>query len=120
MKSALKPESYDIRRVWAEEDTQPKTGINVEDEELAALSSMGGWSRLKDHIQSLKDGLDKRLSQSVLESLGDAQVKTDAVFSVLGKELLNSIIGKVESSREIVEQLNYEREQREKNKRGGQ
>lgn len=110
---ALKPVTYeDIRSVWTEK--QPDYEIDEEDEHISALSQMKGWQILKAHIENLKSGLDKRLSQSVLNSLGDSQIKTDALFSVLGKELLNSIISKVEDSALEVERIENERERRAK------
>ncbi len=118
MKGVLKPEVYeDIREVWRVEKDK-KLPIDEEDSHLSALSESRGWAILKEHIENLKVGLDKRLSESVLKSLGDSQIKTDALFSVLGKELLNSIITKVEDSAEEVERITNEREQQEKNKRG--
>jgi hypothetical protein len=115
-KGALKPAFYeDIRTVWKGKE---KTSI-IEDEDahLSSLSQLAGWHVLKKHIESLKVGLDKRLSESVLNSLGDAQIKTDALFAVLGKELLDSIVAKVEDSAEVVEKLTDEQQRIEKRRR---
>jgi hypothetical protein len=105
MKGALKPLSS-IRDIWAvrDEDLAKKTGIDVEDAKLAALSISPGWEILKEHIEGLKDNLDKRLTESVLGTLGDKQVGQDVMFAVLGKELLTSIINKVEDSAEQVDE----------------
>jgi hypothetical protein len=105
---ALKPEVYeDVRSVWqrkASEDAKKK-GVDVEDDALATLSQLEGWEILKEHIENLKKGLDQRLAEAVLKSLGDAQIKTDAVFAVLGKELLDSVIHRVEDSRLVVDEI---------------
>lgn len=109
---ALRPESYDdVRNVWRQKEAE-QTGIDVDDQKLHNLSQTEGWYLLKQHIDNLKIGLDKRLSQSVLNSLGDAQIKIDAVFTVLGKELLDSIITKVEDSALVVEEIQNEQRQK--------
>lgn len=104
--SILRPTLESVRSVWDEnkpEDTSPK--IDAEDQLLSQLSKQAGWKILKEHIQGLKDGLDKRLAESVLQSLGKDQIQTDAVFAVLGKELLTSIVNKVEDSAEQVDEI---------------
>lgn len=102
---ALKPQAYDdVRAVWMDKEEQ-KTGIDREDQYYATLSNSRGWKQLKKHIESLKTGLDKRLAESVLKSLSDQQIKNDALFSVLGKELLDSIVNRVEDSALVVEEL---------------
>jgi len=106
MKGALKPVG-DIRSVWedrAKIDAKKK-GIDVDDAKLTALSGTAGWGILKEHMEVLKNGLDKRLSESVLGNLGETQIKNDVLFAVLGKELLNSIINKVEDSVEEVNDI---------------
>lgn len=114
MRQALHPVYYeDIRSVWNGQK-ETVTAVEDEDQHLSSLSNMKGWQILKAHIDSLKQGLDKRLSQSVLQSLGDSQIKTDALFAVLGKELLNSIISKVEDSALEVERIEHERERQAK------
>lgn len=108
MDGALRPSSIDdIRGIWQkrEEEEAEKIGIDLEDQAFATLSMSRGWKFLKKHIDSLKIGLDKRLSESVLKSLGDSQIKTDALFAVLGKDLLDSIISKVEDTALVVEEL---------------
>lgn len=105
---ALKPNLYDdIRAVWSAKEIEEveSQGIDLEDQIYATLSNSRGWKHLKKHIESLKDGLDKRLAESVLKSLGADQIKNDALFSVLGKELLNSIINKVEDSALVVDEI---------------
>lgn len=106
MKGALKPIA-DIRSIWEEKDKADadRVGVDVEDAKLSALSKSAGWVILKEHMEGLKDGLDKRLAESVLDSMGDKQVKSDIMFAVLGKELLNSIINKVEDSAEEVNEI---------------
>lgn len=100
--TVLKPLAIDdVREVWSEN----KTKVDPEDQSLETLSRSRGWKVLKKHIDTLKDGLDARLSESVLKSLGDAQIKNDALFAVLGKDLLNSIISKVESTALAVEDI---------------
>lgn len=105
MKGALKPIG-DVRDIWLQKDEEMerKTGIDPEDAKLAALATTQGWKVLKEHIQSLSEGLDTRLSESVLGGLTDEQIRKDALFAVLGKELLKSIINKVEDSREHVDE----------------
>ena len=70
---------------------------------------MPGWTVLKKYLDNLKAGLDKRLAESVLASLTDAQIKNDALFSVLGKELLESIKNKVDDTSLAVEEILNER-----------
>lgn len=102
---ALKPEAYeDLRAVW-KPDVDKSTGIDLEDQAYATLSNSRGWKFMKQHLYSLKSGLDKRLAESVLKGLSDTQIKNDALFSVLGKELIDSIINKVEDASEVVEAL---------------
>lgn len=104
MVGALKPASYDdIRGVW--DPKEDKDGVDIDDQSFLTLSNSRGWRNLRKHIDSLKDGLDKRLSQSVLNSLSDDQIKKDALFAVLGKDLLNSIIDKVEGTALAVEDI---------------
>lgn len=108
-KGALKPEPYaEVREIWNQRNKEvEKQGvIDPEDQELYAVSTLPGWTRLKTHIDSLKKGLDKRLSEAVLGGLSDEQIRRDATFSVLGKELLDSIINKVEDSALVVEEIN--------------
>lgn len=115
-KGALRPEVYeDVRDIWRTKEAE-KTGIDVDDQRLHNLSMTEGWYLLKQHIDNLKIGLDKRLSQSVLNSLGDAQIKTDAVFTVLGKELLDSIITKVEDSASVVEEIQNDKRRQTESK----
>jgi len=103
--SALKPTSYDdVRAVWAP-DVEKKTGIDLEDQAYATLENSRGWKFLRQYLNTLKTGLDKRLAESVLKGLSDAQIKNDALFSVLGKELIDSIINKVEDASEVVESI---------------
>jgi len=112
-KGILRPVSYDdTRALWRGNETE-ETGIAPEDKGLHELAQMSGWKTLHEHINNLMIGLDKRLSEAVLGGLGDEQIKRDATFSVLGKELLNSIINKVEDSSLVVEELEYERNERE-------
>lgn len=102
---ALKPQAYDdVRAIWKPE-VDKTTGIDVEDQTYATLANSRGWKLLCKHLNTLKIGLDKRLAESVLKGLPDAQIKNDALFSVLGKELIDSIINKVEDSSEVVESL---------------
>jgi len=113
LKGILKPEAYhDVREVWAmkKEDEALKKGIDPEDIKLTTLYHTEGWTTLKTHINNLKIGLDKRLAESVIGSLSDAQIKNDALFSVLGKELLDSIINKVEDSALLVQDIENETE----------
>ena len=112
MQGALRPEAHeDIRSLWMKrkEEQATKVGVDPEDAALEALTKMDGWDILKRHIENLKIGLDKRLAESVLSSLGDNQIKKDALFAVLGKELLDSIINKVEDSALIVDDIVNER-----------
>lgn len=103
---ALKPTSMsDVRSIWDENKPETKKEADVEDQLLSQLAKQAGWEILKDHIVGLKEGLDKRLAESVLGSLSNDQIKTDAVFAVLGKELLSSIINKVEDSVEEVNEI---------------
>lgn len=109
---ALRPQSYeDIRSVWQSkrEDEALSKGADPEDVSFATLANMEGWKNLKAHINSLKMGLDKRLAESVLSSLGDEQIKRDAVFAVLGKELLDSIVNRVEDSALAIREIEDER-----------
>lgn len=102
---ALKPQAYDdLRAIWTPE-VDKKTGIDMEDQVYATLANSRGWKQLCKHLNTLKIGLDKRLAESVLKGLPDAQIKNDALFSVLGKELIDSIINKVEDSSSVVEEL---------------
>jgi len=102
---ALKPEAYDdVRAIW-HPDVEKKTGIDLEDQAYASLANSRGWKFLHQYLNTLKIGLDKRLAESVLKGLSDAQIKNDALFAVLGKELIDSIINKVEDSSEVVESI---------------
>lgn len=107
MQGALKPTSLtDVRSLWDEnKPSETKRTADVDDQLLHALSKQAGWELLKEHIEGLKDGLDKRLAESVLSSLSHDQIKNDAIFCVLGKELLNSIINKVQDSAEEVDEI---------------
>lgn len=118
MKGALRPEALGVVDAWRIDEVSKKTGVNVEDETYANLASHAGWKQLKEFMESMKDSLDRRLSQSVLSGL-DAEIRKDALFCVLGKDLLNSIIHRVEDSREVVDQINNEREQQRKKGNGG-
>lgn len=103
--SALKPTSYDdVRAVWTP-DEEKKTGIDLEDQAYATLENSRGWKFLKQYLNTLKEGLDKRLAQSVLNGLTDAQIKNDALFAVLGKEMIDSIVNKVEDASEVVDTI---------------
>jgi len=105
---ALKPQHYeDIQDIWRKKDQEKgkESGIDPEDQQLHTLYGMPGWQTLKAHIDNMKAGLDTRLAEAVLKSLGAEQIKTDALFCVLGKELLNSIVHKVEDSALVVEQI---------------
>lgn len=106
--SALKPSSIDeTMHIWKRESDEGITDDPVDSSEqaLEVLSRSRGWKVLKKHIDILKEGLDRRLSESVLKSLGDAQIKNDALFAVLGKDLLNSIVSKVETTAEAVRDI---------------
>lgn len=105
--SALKPSAIDETiHIWRDEEgINPHEPVDVDDAAFEVLSRSRGWKRLKQHIEILKQGLDSRLSESVLKSLGDAQIKNDALFSVLGKDLLNSIISKVEDTALAVREI---------------
>jgi len=107
-KGSLKPQAYDdIREIWKRKDLDDaeKSGVDPEDQKIFALAGMPGWEVLRAHIDNMKIGLDKRLSEAVLGGLSDDQIKRDATFSVLGKELLDSIINKVEDSALVVEDI---------------
>lgn len=104
--SILKPTLESVRSVWDENKPEDRTPrADEEDQLISQLSKQAGWRLLKEHILGLKDGLDKRLAESVLQSLGNDQIKTDAIFAVMGKELLTSIINKVEDSAEQVDEI---------------
>lgn len=105
--SVLKPSSIDETiHIWKREsDEGIDDPVDSSEQALEVLSRSKGWKVLKKHIDILKEGLDKRLSESVLKSLGDAQIKNDALFAVLGKDLLNSIVSKVEATAEAVRDI---------------
>lgn len=110
--SALKPNTYEsISKVWdvADEKEADKTGIDKEDKSYASMAESRGWAALKEYIESLKSGLDARLAESVLKSLSGDQIKNDALFSVLGKELLNKIVNKVEDAALTVQEIEHDR-----------
>jgi hypothetical protein len=99
----LKPVAVDtVMDIWHEKKDKR---VDSEDQMMLTLSNSKGWKVLRQHIESLKIGLDRRLSKSVLESVSDTQIKTDALFAVLGKDLLDSIISKVEDTALAVEQI---------------
>lgn len=103
--TVLKPERYnDVRALWRDVEAK-KTGIDSDDAAVSELGQSRGWVELKKYIDNLKDGLDKRLAEAVLGSLGAEQIKTDALFAVLGKELLNSIVNRVEDVTLAVEEI---------------
>lgn len=109
-KGALRPQAFeDIRALWQDEKREDKLGIDIEDQQLNSLSESAGWKLLKQHIDNLKIGLDRRLAEAVLQGLSDEHIKRDATFSVLGKELLDSIVNKVEDSASIVEQIKHDK-----------
>lgn len=101
---ALEPINLsDVRQMWDENKPEPRKQADEEDQQLSSLSKHAGWRVLRDHIVGLKAGLDARLSESVLASSPADQIKTDAIFAVLGKSLLESIINKVDDAVEEVD-----------------
>ena len=93
-----------MRALWTKKRDE-NLNIDEEDQHYSTMSDSAGWRQLKAHIETLKAGLDKRLAESVLKSLSDIQIKNDAMFSVLGKELLDSIIHRVEDSALVVQEI---------------
>lgn len=120
-KGALKPTFYDdVRSVWqkkAEEEAK-KTGIDVEDSALSALSGLSGWEVLKEHIENLKKGLDLKMKEAVASGMSESEIGKSAVMSILAKDMLDSIISKVEDSALVVEDINNERTKVERAKTG--
>lgn len=107
-KGILKPQRYDdIQEIWKrkEQDQAKKSGVDPEDQAIYTLATMPGWKSLKEHINNLKSGLDARLAESVIGSSSADQIKTDAIFAVMGKSLLDSIINKVEYTAQVVEEI---------------
>lgn len=107
-KGTLKPEFYDdIRSVWQRQRAQAalKKGVDVDEDALAAVAQMKGWEILKAHINNLKIGLDARLSTAIASGMTESEIGKSAVMTTLGKELLDSIINKVEDSALAVEEI---------------
>lgn len=106
MGQALEPTNLSsVREIWDENKPEKKPEADEDDQLLHALSKQAGWRLLKAHIASLVEGLDARLAESVLSGGLESQIKQDAVFAVMGKELLRSIINKVEDAAEEVNEI---------------
>ena len=108
----LKPKFYDdIRSVWEREAASKaeKKGIDIEDEQYSALSNTAGWERLKDYIEVLKGDLDFKLKEAITSGMSESEIGKSAVMATLGKDLLDSLVNRVEDSALIVEQIAHER-----------
>lgn len=108
---ALKPETYvDIRSVWKQqaEKVAIKKGVDEGDDALYALSQTRGWEILREHINNLRLDLDKRLSIAVSSGMNEAEIGKSAVVAVLAKDLLESIVHKVEDAAEAVDEITNE------------
>jgi hypothetical protein len=110
-KSALRPEFYtNFRKVWEERKLKEaeKEGVEIEDQSLHTLAQMDGWTVLKKHIDILKQSLDLKMAEGISKGQTREQVGDTAIMVVLGKELLDSIIHKVEDAVEVVEEIKNE------------
>ena len=116
----LKPTFYEgIRSTWHEDEEAKKTGVAKEDNALATLAATSGWKILKEYVDSLKKTLDLKLQQAVSSGMTEAEIGKSAVMSVLAKDMLDSIVSKVEDSALIVEEIQNERRQAEKSGKAG-
>jgi hypothetical protein len=121
-KGALRPAFYDdVRSIWqkkAEEEAK-KTGIDVEDSALSALSGLSGWEVLKRHIENLKKGLDLKMKEAVASGMSESEIGKSAVMSILAKDMLDSIISKVEDSALVVNEIQNERTEVQRSEKTG-
>lgn len=106
--SALRPSNLDtMRALWEtkKKDDDKGLGIDPEDASLATMSETTGWPIFKKHIETLKAGLDSKLAQAVASGMSEVEVGKSAVMAVIAKDLLDSLIHKVEDSALAVEQI---------------
>lgn len=104
----IKPDFLSIKGVWEEKKKSEleAKGIDPQDAALHTLAQMESWQNLKNYILSLKDGLDAQLTVAVDGGLSREEIGDRTIMVTLAKGLLNSIINKVEDSRDVVEELN--------------
>lgn len=107
----LRPTFYDdTRHIWQkEQETKAvRQGVDPEDSALHTLRTMDGWHILKEHIDGLKHDLDVKMAEAVAKGMSESEIGKSAVMVVLSKDLLDSIINKVEASYDEVERIKSE------------
>src|SRR5690606_26969319 len=107
----LRPTFYDdARHVWQKEKEieAGKQGVDPEDNALHTIATLDGWAVLKKHIEYLKGELDQKMTEAVGKGMSESEIGKSAVMVVLSKDLLDSIINKVEDSYAEVERIKGE------------
>lgn len=104
---SIKPDFQSIKGVWEQNKNfeLEKKGIDPQDAAFHTLSQMEVWQNLKNYISTLKEGLDAQLTVAVDSNLSREEIGDRTIMVTLAKGLLNSIINKVEDSRDVVEEL---------------
>ncbi|HNQ31720.1 MAG TPA: hypothetical protein PKJ68_04525 [Candidatus Woesebacteria bacterium] len=108
--SAIKP-SQGMAHLWLRQEKkaeQVQKGADPEDVELAALDEHPGWAVMKEHIAKLKDGIDQKLSEGVTSGQTAEEIGKSTILAVMAKQLLDSIVNKVDDAVLAVEEFKHE------------
>lgn len=97
-----------MANLWRKaEENQKKVdkGAHPDDVEMAHLAETAGWTYLREHIDKLKEGIDLKLAEGVAGGQSTESIGQATILAVMAKQLLDSIVNKVEDAEAAVEEI---------------
>lgn len=107
---AIRP-SVGMANLWAKAEKKAETvnkGADPDEVELASLKDHAGWGVITEHIQALKRGIDAQLAEGVASGLSAEEIGKSTILAVMAKQLLDSILNKVDDAVSAIEEINHE------------
>ena len=98
--SAIRPSFFNTLPTVVKEQEAKKKGISEEEQELYALSQMGGWKILKSYAEDLLGDLDSGTATAMAQGLPFEEIGRNAVVIDLAKGIIKRILDKVGDAQE--------------------
>ena len=101
---ATRPDYFaGIKSTLTSEGELKEKGIDLEDNDLAAMSVHRGWKVLREYIDNMVSDLDNITKAQMQEGKSFEEIGQNAIVTQLAKEFLTKIIHKVDDAKEAVE-----------------
>lgn len=104
-KQAIKPDKIFFNLPDIVKDKEAKRrGVTDEERALAALAKSDGWGVLKEYIDLVVEGLDKKNDIAIASGTKLEEIGRNAVIISLAKGVIKQIVDKVLDSEEACEE----------------